>query len=279
MSSNFPNQNCTKTSSNCIVWDGPNIPCLTICKGTPITALIYQLAMKYCDIIAPLSTTYRVECLQGVSPTSSIPEVLQAVIDKLCSLVLAAGPKGDQGVPGAAGPKGDYVETTPIGTGLVCACGGVKITLKNGTNNTVISERTVCNGCAGTPGTPGAAGVQGLTGQPGPQGNPGPIGPQGPQGIQGVVGPTGPTGPIGLTGDKGDTGPTGATGATGPTGAAGTNGTNGKSGRGIAAFIGGIQPDAARFTTEYGTLEGFGVNFLPGNDQIKPGDIWLVCNP
>lgn len=279
MSSNFPNQNCTKTSSNCIVWDGPNIPCLTICKGTPITALIYQLAMKYCDIIAPLSTTYDIKCLQGVSSTSSIPEVLQAVIDKLCSLVLQAGPKGDQGLPGVAGPKGDYVETTPITAGHVCTCGGVKITVKKGTDNSILSERTVCNGCPGTPGTPGAAGVQGLTGQPGPQGAIGPIGATGPQGPQGIPGPTGPTGPIGLTGDKGDTGAQGPIGPTGATGAAGTNGTNGKSGRGIAAFIGGVQPDAARFTNEYGTIEGFGVNFIPGNDQIKPGDIWLVCNP
>jgi len=276
MSTNFPNQNCTKTSSNCIVWDGPDIPCLTICKGTPITALIFQLAMKYCDIIAPLSTTYRVECLQGVSSTSSIPEVLQAVIDKLCSLVLQTGDQGPQGLPGAAGPKGDYVETTPILAGQVCACGGVKVIVKNGINNAMISERIVCNGCPGTPGTPGAAGVQGLTGQPGPQGNPGPTGPTGPQGPQGVVGPTGPTGPIGLTGDKGDTG---LQGPIGPTGATGATGNNGKSGRGIAAFIGGVQPDGTRFTTEYGTAEGFGVNFLPGNNQIKPGDIWLVCNP
>lgn len=277
MSSILPNSNCTKTSSNCIVWDGPDIPCLSLCKGTPVTAVLYQLAMKYCDILAPLSEAYDLGCLIGyVGDPTSLHDVVQGLIDKICDLQLEEGPAGPSGAPGLPGAPGNYVQVVVEAPGANCVCGGMKIIEKNGADNSVISEKYVCNGCAGQNGQNGAPGPQGLTGQPGPVGATGPTGPTGATGPQGPTGQTGATGPQGLPGLIGPAGPIGPQGTQGPIGPIGNTG---KSGRGVAAFIGGTQPDAARFTSEYGTVEGFGVNFILGNDQIKPGDIWLVCNP
>ena len=58
----------------------------------------------------------------------------------------------------------------------------------------------------------------------------------------------------------------------------------GKSGRGVAVFVGqfsGVSPTligfptSTDFQTEYGTQEGFGVNYISGNNQLKAGDIWI----
>lgn len=265
--SSFSDSNCLKTSSNCIVWDGPDIPCLSLCKGTPITAVLYQLAMKYCDILAPLSAAYDLKCL-NVADENSLPDIVQALIDRICEIELTPGPSGPQGLAGMPGAPGNYVVVEPVLAGSSCQCGGAKIIVKSGAGNAIVSESLVCNGCSGAPGQNGAPGSQGLTGQPGPKGDIGLTGPQGIQGIQGIQGEVGPTGP------QGEIGPPGPQGPIGPIG---PQGIIGKSGRGMAAFIGGTEPDAGRFTTEYGTAEGFGVNFIPGNNAIKPGDIWLVC--
>ena len=268
MSSNFPNSNCVKTSSNCIVWDGPDIPCLSLCKGTPVTAVLYQLAMKYCDILAPLSASYDVKCL-NVADDTSLPDIVQALIYRICEIQVETGPEGPPGIAGLAGPPGNYVVVEPILAGSVCQCGGAKIIVKSGLGNAVVSESVVCNGCVGTPGTPGAPGNQGLPGLPGTKGDTGLPGQDGQDGADGADGQDGLDGADGIDGING---------ADGIDGEDGVDGEDGKSGRGLAAFIGGTEPDAARFTTEYGTAEGFGTNFLSGNNQIKPGDIWFVCS-
>jgi hypothetical protein len=54
----------------------------------------------------------------------------------------------------------------------------------------------------------------------------------------------------------------------------------GKSGRGIAVFSMSTEPNQANFDADYAGKEGFTVNFIPGNNQILPGDIWIIpCTP
>jgi hypothetical protein len=35
------------------------------------------------------------------------------------------------------------------------------------------------------------------------------------------------------------------------------------------------EPTNIDFNLQYGTVEGFGVNYITGNNQIKPGDLWI----
>ena len=82
-------------------------------------------------------------------------------------------------------------------------------------------------------------------------------------------------GPPGAIGEKGTTGDSGTNGIDGIDG---IDGTNGIDGRGVAAFVQNTQPTQTDFNNDYGTIDGFGVNGIPGSETFKPGDIWInVC--
>jgi len=41
-------------SSNCVTYNGPDIPCLGLCKGGSITPVMYDTAIKLCGLISQL---------------------------------------------------------------------------------------------------------------------------------------------------------------------------------------------------------------------------------
>lgn len=172
---------CMPISSNCIIWQGPNIPCLNLCKGDNITDVLYKLATDYCDLLVQLDpNSYDLSCLNSSScAITDFKDLVQAMIDKICEVEKQEGPRGPKGDPGKDGEDGDYVVTTNVPPGANCPCGGIKVQLYDGTTNTVINQHYVCNGCDGAKGLPGDPGVQG------------PIGPQGLPGAKGDPGPSG----------------------------------------------------------------------------------------
>lgn len=225
---------CTSTiSSNCVIWQGPKIECLNLCRGDSITEVVYKFALSYCELLDQLDvTTYDLGCLDTPECIiTNIHDLIQALIDKICDIEVQSGPAGPPGTSGIDGKNGNYVITSQILPGSPqCECGGTIFEYYNGATNTLISTSYACNGC------PGATGATGATG------------------------------------------PTGATGATGPQGPAGVDGEDGidgKSGRGVAVFVQITEPTASDFNTLYGSVEGFGVNYITGNNQIKAGDIWI----
>lgn len=75
-------------SSNSVVWQGPDITCINLCKGDTISDVIYKLATELCTIMKELDiTNYHLECLNlaGCAPSSFI-ELLQILINKICIL-------------------------------------------------------------------------------------------------------------------------------------------------------------------------------------------------
>src|SRR5258708_947296 len=49
-------QPCSETiSSNCIIWDGDDIPCLGLCKGMRMTDAMYKEAQLTCQLLAQLT--------------------------------------------------------------------------------------------------------------------------------------------------------------------------------------------------------------------------------
>jgi hypothetical protein len=78
---------CNPISSNCVVWQGPDIPCIDLCHGDTISEVIYKLAVELCDLLDETSLVgLDLSCLNlGVTPTTQ-KELLQIIIDKLCSL-------------------------------------------------------------------------------------------------------------------------------------------------------------------------------------------------
>ena len=226
---------CIKTSSNCVIWEGPDIPCLKLCTGDTITDVLYKLATKFCDTLVMFDPTkYDISCFNDTScPPTDFSELFQLVIDQICNIQLIPGPAGTPGKNGDAGINGNYVKVSNILLGSrECPCGGVQIDYFDGISDNLISTSFACNGCAGTPGATGATGT------------PGPIGPPGMQGLPG------------------------------------NSGAEGKSGRGVAVFVQTIEPTQSDFDSIYGSIEGFGVNYIGVNNTIRPGDLWIQpCTP
>jgi hypothetical protein len=54
----------TSISSNQVIWDGPDIPCIDLCKGDTVTDVVYKLANELCKVVEDLDpATYNLECL------------------------------------------------------------------------------------------------------------------------------------------------------------------------------------------------------------------------
>jgi hypothetical protein len=90
-SSSATTNGCDNISSNCVVWQGPDISCIDLCTGDTISDVTAKLAQQVCDIITggvvanPDLTGLDLTCLniQGVTPTELVP-VLQAMVNQIC---------------------------------------------------------------------------------------------------------------------------------------------------------------------------------------------------
>ena len=89
-------ENCSPISSNCVIWQGPNISCINLCKGDSVSDIVYKLAVELCDIQASTAITepngvslLQLDCLLQLCAATATPQlttaaVLQLIIDKVC---------------------------------------------------------------------------------------------------------------------------------------------------------------------------------------------------
>jgi hypothetical protein len=89
-------ENCSPISSNCVIWQGPNISCINLCKGDSVSDIVYKLASNLCDIQASTAITepngvslLQLDCLLQLCAATATPQlttaaVLQLIIDKIC---------------------------------------------------------------------------------------------------------------------------------------------------------------------------------------------------
>lgn len=83
---------CDNISSNCVVWQGPDITCIDLCTGDTITDVTHKLATKVCKLITdgvtanPSLAGLDLTCLKipGITPTELVP-VLQAMVVQICA--------------------------------------------------------------------------------------------------------------------------------------------------------------------------------------------------
>jgi hypothetical protein len=82
---------CDNISSNCVVWQGPDIACIDLCSGDTISDVTFKLATKVCDLITngvtsnPSLAGLDLTCLNiaGQTPTALVP-VLQSMVTQIC---------------------------------------------------------------------------------------------------------------------------------------------------------------------------------------------------
>lgn len=83
---NYNTSNCESTSSDCIVWQGQDLPCLNLCKDDSITKVVYDLGIKLCDVLDQLDLdNYALSCIAtlGGQP-SDFKSFINLLITKVC---------------------------------------------------------------------------------------------------------------------------------------------------------------------------------------------------
>lgn len=92
--SNTAEKGCSPVSSNCVVWQGPDLSCINLCNGDTISDVTYKIATQLCTIKDEMDLTdLDLSCLIGFcaavnpAPTEkTLSAVLEFIIDKVCCL-------------------------------------------------------------------------------------------------------------------------------------------------------------------------------------------------
>lgn len=94
---NINKETCSPVSSNCVIWQGPNIPCLNLCKGATVTEVVYELATKFCNLYAQFDPeSYNYDCLNiDGCPPETFQDLFQTLINRVCDLLNAQEPNTD----------------------------------------------------------------------------------------------------------------------------------------------------------------------------------------
>jgi len=83
---NLDNKPCSPISSNCVVWQGPDISCINICKGDTVSDVVAALATELCTILDQTNVSnYDLTCL-GITTCGpkDFQALIQLLIDKIC---------------------------------------------------------------------------------------------------------------------------------------------------------------------------------------------------
>ena len=92
--SNTADQGCSPVSSNCVIWQGPDLSCINLCNGDSVSDVVYAMATKLCSVQSAYDlTSLDLTCLvsfcssTGAAPTiKSLSAVLDFIIKKVCCL-------------------------------------------------------------------------------------------------------------------------------------------------------------------------------------------------
>ena len=83
---NLDNKPCSPISSNCVVWQGPDIPCIELCTGDTVSDVVSAMATELCTVLDTLKVSnYDLTCfnLQACGPTD-FQALIQFLITKIC---------------------------------------------------------------------------------------------------------------------------------------------------------------------------------------------------
>ena len=109
--------NCPKISTSCVIWQGPNIPCINLCAGDSIDEVVFKLATLLCDVTENILdvTTLEFACLVevGAENPTTLLETLQAIITKVCSIDSNGTTGGNTGRPGGSTGTSDPIVNLP----------------------------------------------------------------------------------------------------------------------------------------------------------------------
>lgn len=80
--------NCNPISSNCVIWQGPDIPCINLCNGDSVSDVVAKMAERLCTISDQLDISMLdLSCFNPIYPTpQDFQDVTQFILNKICAL-------------------------------------------------------------------------------------------------------------------------------------------------------------------------------------------------
>lgn len=90
--SNTEKENCSPISSNCVIWQGPDLPCLNLCKGDTVSDVVYKLAEEVCELKDNIGlSNVDIQCLLTIcsttpAPAKTLANILELLISKVCCI-------------------------------------------------------------------------------------------------------------------------------------------------------------------------------------------------
>ena len=102
---NFDNSPCSPTSSNCVIWGGPDLACINVCKGDSITDVVAKLATELCTLLDTFNiSAYDISCFNLVNcAPQTFTDLINFLIVKICELENATPPDGGGGTNPSTG--------------------------------------------------------------------------------------------------------------------------------------------------------------------------------
>ena len=90
---NAEEKGCNPISSNCVIWQGPNLDCINLCKGDTISDVTYKAATEICRILDILKiSNYDLSCLNLTAcQPSDFEQLIQLLIQRICHLEECTG--------------------------------------------------------------------------------------------------------------------------------------------------------------------------------------------
>ena len=85
---NLDNRPCSPISSNCVIWQGPELTCINLCKGDTISDVVENLATELCTLLDQTNVSnYDLTCL-GITACGpkDFQALIELLIEKICEL-------------------------------------------------------------------------------------------------------------------------------------------------------------------------------------------------
>lgn len=125
---NKENPGCEPVSSNCVIWQGPDIECLNLCKGDSVSTVVYKLATEFCELLAALNiNSFDISCFNITTcAPQNFHDLIQFLIEHICALenIPAPTPGNNAGCPDCVvtiascfyyqNPQGDTMTTMQL---------------------------------------------------------------------------------------------------------------------------------------------------------------------
>lgn len=84
---NLNKESCSPVSSNCVIWQGPDIECINLCKGDSVTEVVHKLATELCTLMDTFNIdNYDLSCFNLLEcEPKDFAALIQFLIEKVCA--------------------------------------------------------------------------------------------------------------------------------------------------------------------------------------------------